>query len=212
MYNILQGKIMEEEPNPDIRPSVEIEPDDDDPPRRQICIDHLGQPLYDDEIPTGNEESFKRDCRDAEYPKRLTHWLKFMRKRFGTSKECVAMQMGKSLRDITVMEKGEDSDLRFVDVARYLEAIGVDSRLRFSDVMLEPEEEERRLILDAARSLNELRGVLQKREDARMLAALDRFLGGTLTSLLLRAHDSETPSHEIFVSGVHIEPYPFIYR
>lgn len=200
---------MEKELNPDPRSSADMQTDDDDASRQLLGVDHLGQPIYDDEIPTGTEESFLRDCRDAEHPRRLAHWLKFMRKELGNSKDCVAMQMSTSVRAITDMEKGEDSDLRFVDVARYLEAIGAGCTLRVRDYTLHGRDRERRLILDAARSLSALRECFADRKERVLTRELDRFLGETLTKLLLGVHDESAEQQEIFVCGMRIERVPF---
>ncbi|MCZ7556288.1 MAG: hypothetical protein M5R41_07805 [Bacteroidia bacterium] len=200
---------MDEHVNPDTEAPARHDADDEDASRRMICVDHTGQPIYDDEIPTGTEESFLRDCRDAEHPRRLAHWLKFMRKELGNSKDCIAMQMGSSVRAITDMEKAEDSELRFVDVARYLEAIGAGCTLRVRDFTLHGQERERRLIIDAARSLSALRECFADREERVLTRDLDRFLGETLTKLLLAVHDEAVEQQEIFVCGMRIERVPY---
>jgi hypothetical protein len=199
---------MEQHLNQEIHPSGLAEYDDDEAPPQLLGIDHLGQPVYNDEIPTGTEESYTRDCRDAEHPQKLAHWLKFIRKEFGNSKDCIAMQMGTSVRTITDMEKGEDSDLRFVDVARYLEAVGAGCSLRVRDYTLHGRDRERRLIVDAARSLSALRECFADRGERLLSRELDRFLGETLTKLLLGVHDEAAVQQEIFVCGIRIERVP----
>jgi hypothetical protein len=209
MYHIYQGNIMDEELNPHMQPADAIELDDEDAPPRLLGYDHSGEAMYSDEIPTSNEDGVERDIRDAEHPRALARWLKHLRRQSNTPKSIVAMQMSASERVVTNMEKGKDSELSFVNVARYLEAIGMSCRLRVHDVMMHGEQRERRLILDAARALSALRESFGDNRDQRLTQELDRFLVHTMTKLLLRAHDETDGMQETFVCGIRVERVPY---
>lgn len=155
----------------------------------------------------GIEPIFTEEERETD-PRAVVTWLTELRHRRGLTQEHIAEFMDCSASRISRIESGDDRHLSISEAAAYVDALGMSCTLKVYDDEMPMDVQLRRTILEASRLLTRLHRLLKFRGNKEAILRIERFIGGEMMELFIKALDGDLPTRDAARGAMHAELAP----